>query len=195
MARRYPILSLAAILGAMGLLFLAQGMWIPAKAAVAQVLLRQAWADTLAGEGKARPWPWADTWPVARLVVPEHGVNLVILAGANGGSLAFAPAHMDGTAIPGSLGTSLVAGHRDTHFEFLRRLRLEDRLVIETPAGESLAYEVINLSIVDTRAPLATHTHPTGRSLVLVTCYPFETLVPGGPLRYVVTAAEVGAEE
>jgi sortase A len=27
-----------------------------------------------------------------------------------------------------------------------------------------------------------------GRTLVLVTCYPFEAVMPGGPMRYVVTA-------
>ncbi|HEU4579859.1 MAG TPA: hypothetical protein VFS67_16480, partial [Polyangiaceae bacterium] len=30
-----------------------------------QVLLRRAWAAARAGDEHARPWPWADTWPVA----------------------------------------------------------------------------------------------------------------------------------
>jgi sortase A len=32
------------------------------------------------------------------------------------------------------------------------------------------------------------------KQLVLVTCYPFDTIVPGGPLRYVVTAGLEDAE-
>ncbi len=33
-----------------------------------------------------------------------------------------------------------------------------------------------------------------GSALVLVTCYPFDALRPGGPLRYVVTARAVLSE-
>ncbi len=193
MARRHPVLSVAAVLGATGLCLAAEGFWIPAKAAVAQVLLRHAWVDARSGVDRARPWPWADTWPVARLVASEHEVDLVVLAGANGGSLAFAPGHMNGTALPGSEGTALIAGHRDTHFEFLRRLRLGDRIEVETPNGDSIPYEVNDLSIVDTRLPLVLEMAgaPFERNLLLVTCYPFDTPVPGGPLRYVITAVAV----
>ena len=59
---------------------LALGAWIPVKAALAQVLLEQAWRRTLAGEVRARPWPWADTWPVAALEV--GGERLIVLADA-----------------------------------------------------------------------------------------------------------------
>ena len=29
-----------------------------------------------------KPWPWADTWPVARLVVPSLGIDQIVLEGA-----------------------------------------------------------------------------------------------------------------
>ena len=50
---------------------LAVGLWIPFKALVAQELLELAWAESQARQQETRPWPWADTWPVARLMVPE----------------------------------------------------------------------------------------------------------------------------
>ena len=35
------------------------------------------------------------------------------------------------------------------------------------------------------------NTEQSGQTLVLVTCYPFDAVIAGGPLRYVVTAKEV----
>ena len=42
------------------------GLWIPLKAVIAQELLEMAWAESQARQTDSRPWPWADTWPVAR---------------------------------------------------------------------------------------------------------------------------------
>ena len=81
----------ARILFVLGVLCLGQASWIHAKALVAQVLLRRAWAETQRGAQTARPWPWADTWPVARLRSEQHGVDLIVLEGATGEATAFAP--------------------------------------------------------------------------------------------------------
>ena len=53
-------------------------MRINAKAARVQVLLEDAWERTRKGEAKVRPWPWADTWPVARLRVPRLDVSVIV---------------------------------------------------------------------------------------------------------------------
>jgi hypothetical protein len=65
--------------------------------------------DTLSGGETVKPWPWADTWPIARLSAPRHGVDLFVLAGATGRTLAFGPGHVDGTARPGRPGCSHVS--------------------------------------------------------------------------------------
>src|SRR5688500_11563212 len=62
---RLAIVALAAI----GVWQLANGAYIHAKAWLAQRLIASAWARTLEGEREVKPWPWADTWPVARLKV------------------------------------------------------------------------------------------------------------------------------
>ena len=77
---------------------LAAGFWLPAKAELAQHLLNRAWNRTTEGDAAAKPWPWADTHPVARLALPGSGEPLTVLAGASGRNLAFAPALMDGSA-------------------------------------------------------------------------------------------------
>lgn len=175
------------VLAAVGGLLLLQGTWIPAKAALAQVLLERAWARTRAGAPAPRPWPWADTTPLARLEVPARGVTRVVLAGATGRVLAFGPGHLAGSARPGTRGNSVLAGHRDTHFAFLRDLAPGDRITVERADGGRMDYTVVRGAVVHERdpGPLA----PTGPTrLTLITCFPFDTPVPGGPLRWVVTA-------
>lgn len=70
-----------------------RGAWIQAKAVLAQVLIAQAWSRTLNGEAKVKPWPWADTWPVAKLAVPRLGLEYYVLEGADGSAIAFGPGH------------------------------------------------------------------------------------------------------
>jgi len=166
---------------------LAIGAWIPAKAALAQVLLERAWQQTKEGGKRVRPWPWADTWPVARLMVPRLGATWIVLSGASGRTLAFGPGHTDGSALPGELGAAIVSGHRDTHFARLRELQVDDELVIERPDGATVRYRVDDLRVADSRSDRL-RDPGVGRSLVLVTCWPFDALSAGGPLRFVATA-------
>ena len=72
--------SRLAILAALcGAALLLQGVWIPAKAALAQILLERAWQRTRAGETAVVPWSWADTWPIARLEVPGRELRTHVL--------------------------------------------------------------------------------------------------------------------
>jgi len=190
---RLASLAVAAGLLGFGLWQLGGAAWIHGKAALAQVLLEQAWAARLDGakEKETRPWPWADSAPVARLGVPRLGIDQIVLAGASGRTLAFGPAHLAGTAPPGELGHSIVSGHRDTHFAFLRDLKPGDSVEIQRADGEVVHYRVTSREIVDARTVRFTDT-PERSVASLVTCYPFEAVTANGPLRYVVTAEAVG---
>ena len=77
-----------------------EGLWIYAKAKLAQLLLEISWRSALAGE-QLRPWPWADTRAIARLTIERGGATIIVLAGASGRTMAFGPGHLDGTAMPG----------------------------------------------------------------------------------------------
>lgn len=159
---------------------------IYAKAALAQVLLHGAWLEARAGKAEPRPWPWADMWPIARLQSPAHGVDLIVLEGATGSTTAFAPGHIIGTASPGADGNVGIAAHRDTHFAFLEQVTVGEELRLELPDGRERAFQVESMQVVHQRdtSSLAAE----GARLTLVTCFPFRTPVPGGPLRYVVQA-------
>lgn len=186
--RPSPLLRAATVIAlAAGLWHLGQAGYIQAKAQLAQVLIRQAWDRTLAGETAAKPWPWADTWPVARVRVPGHDQELFILAGANGRSIAFGPGHVFGTAEPGQAGNSVIGGHRDTHLRFLKDLRVGETVLVERRDGRRLSYRIADARVVDKRATGVLAQDGPDR-LTLVTCWPFDALRAGGPERYVVTA-------
>lgn len=187
--RRIAFATALALLG-LGLWQVGEGLYIHAKAALAQTLLQSAWQRTLAGEARVKPWPWADTWPVARLSVPGRDIDLIVLAGATGRTLAFGPGHLRGSAAPGAPGMSIVTGHRDTHFRFLEELRFGDELLIEESDGARQRFRVTSTRIADYRRP-GIRLDGLDPALTLVTCYPFDAVVPGGPLRYLVGAEAV----
>ena len=174
---------------AAGTALVASALYIPAKAALAQVLLERAWARTQAGESGVRPWPWADISPVAVLEVPRLGERSIVLEGASGQAMAFGPGHMVNTPSIGARGTAVIAAHRDTQFNYLRDVKDGDRIVVETADGERSAFRVVETRVVraDASGLDPTDGGPTGARLALVTCYPFDGVLRG-PLRYVVLA-------
>jgi len=184
--RRIVIGALVAI----GAVQLGSGLYIHAKAWLAQALIAKSWASTLDGAREVRPWPWADTWPAARLKVPSVAADLYVLADASGRSLAFGPGFLSGSAQPGMNGNTIIAAHRDTHFRFLRDVAIGAAVELQTPDGRLHRYRVVDAQIMDVRFDrLAVETdRPT---LSLVTCYPFDAVVPGGPLRYVAVAEKL----
>ncbi|MGB8276232.1 MAG: class D sortase, partial [Alphaproteobacteria bacterium] len=118
---------------------------------------------------------------------PRLNVDRIVLAGGSGRTLAFGPGHVDGSAPPGGAGVSVIAGHRDTHFRFLKDLVPGDRIEIEAPNGNRTSYRVAGATIADARYQTLDPADARPR-LALVTCYPFDAVWPGGPMRYVVFA-------
>jgi sortase A len=171
----------------LALALLGHGAWIFAKAELGQFLLTRAWAKARAGDPQHKPWPWADTWLIARLAVPSQRVSVLVLADASGHSLAWGPGLVAGDMAR----VAVIAGHRDTHFGFLRRLAQGDELLVETPAAPPRRYRVVDIAIVDARAAQLTLDPSDAPTLALVTCYPFDAVFSGTPWRYVVTARAV----
>ncbi|MBT8131878.1 MAG: class GN sortase [Gammaproteobacteria bacterium] len=170
-----------------GLGQLSAAAYIPAKAELAQVLLERAWRGSENKADRVRPWPWADTWPVARLRSIKHDVDLIVLEGMTGSTMAFGPAHMSASVLPGTRGNSVIGAHRDTHFDFLETVRIGDRLLVERNDGQEFWFRVSSIDVADSRngqIPLDVD----DSWLTLVTCYPFNAINPAGPLRYVVSA-------
>jgi sortase A len=186
MILRRLVSALSALLLATGIVQGIRGGWIHAKAHLAQVLLHRSWERTVEGGIGQKPWPWADTWPVARLTLPD-GVEHVVLAGASGRTLAFAPGHLDGSAVPGERGTCVIVGHRDTHFAHLDRLANGQKVELEDAKGHHSVYVVAGAAVVD-QSDTRVITIGQGSTLVLITCWPLDSPTAGGRFRYVVWA-------
>jgi len=185
------MIAVGLCIGLLGLGWFSQGVYIQAKAILAQQLLKSAWQQTLAGHAQVKPWAWADTWPVARLSMPSRQVDLIVLEGASGSSLAFAPGHLQGTPAPGDRGYSIISAHRDTHFTFLRHVKSGEILHLQSPTGDTRTFQVTAIEVVD-EANASIPVHGSVRGIILVTCYPFDSLGAGSSQRYLVYAVETG---
>jgi sortase A len=189
--RRSHVAMLAAIvLGIAGLALSAQGLWMHAKARLAQLLLERAFAQTMATGADTKPWSWADTWPIARIEVPRLKANAIVLNGSSGQALAFGPGHLENTPHAGSPGTAVYSAHRDTHFRFLKDVTKGDEIVVTLRTGDTHRFRVTHTTVVrwDQSAidPFA-----DGRHLVLATCWPLDAKF-SGPMRYLVHAERFG---
>lgn len=167
--------------------------WIQGKATVAQWLIRHSWSVATAGQEAVTPWPGADHRVVARLQIPALDADYFVLDQDSGAALAFGPGlsrRMSGTSATGADASDVrvISGHRDTHFRFLPQL--EPGMVIRFQGVNDRggrSYTVDRSVVVDSRNGLLPL--PAAGGLVLITCYPFDSAVPGGPLRFVVIAS------
>jgi sortase A len=187
---RLAVATLAMGLAAFGVWQVAEGSWIHAKALLAQHLIARSWSEARASGLPRRPWPGADMRPVARLTMPGHGVDLFVLDGVSSRALAFGPAHVGGTAAPGTWGNTVIVAHRDTHFAFLRNVAPDDEIDIEGARGPAARYRVREVAVVDQGESRLLDAADSAQ-LTLITCYPFDAVLPGTRLRYVVIADRI----
>jgi len=176
----------ALVAGAAGLALLAQGLWIPAKAQLAQILLERAFERSVATGEPQKPWPWADTMPVAEVEAERLHVSEVVLAGGSGQAMAFGPAELAG--LPRDV--RVFAGHRDTHFRFMRDLRRGDTLRLDGVDGSHVHYRIVGVATMRWDR-FAYPAKPARPLLALATCYPFDAQ-EHGPLRRVAWAERIG---
>jgi sortase A len=176
---------LLAVVSFTAAVFSFDALWIPVKAELAQHLLERSWLRALEGEPDAKPWPWADTRAVAILEVPRLGIRKIVLEGSSGRNLAFGPTLVNSGRLD-QTSDRILSGHRDTHFSFLRALKTGDLLRLRT-INEIRDYRISWQEAVDSRHQSLVIDDSVDR-LTLLTCYPFEAAMAGGPMRWVVTA-------
>ncbi len=150
---------------------------------------KHAWQETFEHSGgQIKPWPWADTWPVARLQVERLGVDLIVLEGESGEVLAFGPGHLPTSSDIGTAGHAVLAGHRDTSFRFLQNLKKGDVVMIQTMDGIKSRYLVSRLEVHDSKNLYLQQRDVSFWSMI--TCYPFYNLQYRTNLRFIVSTVE-----
>jgi sortase A len=185
MIRKQHLLLACLLIASISLI--GNGVYIKAKAKVAGWMIANTWETRPKDGVPQKPWPWADTHVVARIHIPRLGISQYVMQDASGESLAFGP----GAVLP--LKESryhFIAGHRDTHFHYLDKLILGDTVEVEIYDGHQYQYQITQTNVVDTRQG-AFSIDEQSKGISLMTCWPMDSLVPGGPLRYVVSGESI----
>jgi sortase A len=180
----------ALVLALAGLVLFGQGVYIHAKALVAQILLEKAFDEAVSSGRNIKPWSWADTWPIARIEVGRLHASSIVLAGSSGQALAFGPGHVELTPDAGERGVAVYSAHRDTHFRFLGDVVIGDEIDVTRSDGNMFRYRADRTSVV--RFDNSGIDALGGEyELVLSTCWPLEAITPG-PERYLLHATLIG---
>ena len=122
---------------------------------------------------------------IGQLNIPALHLSVPITAGTDDGSLVKGVGHVDGTAVPGGLGTMALAGHRDTYLHSLKNIAQgADIAVIDLLGTHHYSVDSWEIVTPDDVDVLSTRSRP---ELVLITCYPFR-YIGTAPKRFVVHA-------
>jgi sortase A len=120
--------------------------------------------------------------PFGRISIPRIGLSAMVAEGDDDDTLRHAVGHIPGTAAPWGAGNVGLAGHRDTFFRGLSRVRLDDVIELETLRG-TFKYRVERITVVAPR-DIQVLQLPEW-DLTLVTCFPFHYVGPAQQ-RYIV---------
>jgi len=178
--------SIAALLTATGAWAVAAFLWSDTDSWLKQALLERAWKRSVAVGRHVKPWPWADAWPVARLTVPQLGIERYVLS-ASEGAPGPGARHMGGTALPGEAGNSVIGSLRGMDLAFLRDLPAYTTIEVESMDGHGHRYTVRYAQGLDPRDVWITKQEGPDR-LTLITCVPPSPRSASDPQCYVVSA-------
>jgi LPXTG-site transpeptidase (sortase) family protein len=139
-------------------------------------------ANTPPAASPSRTAPPAGT-VIGRIELPSLNLSAPLLEGTDDKTLSRGAGHIEDTAFPGEIGNVGIAGHRDTDFRPLKRVKAGDEMVVTT-ADRVYRYRVDRTFIVDPKDVYVLD--PTKEPTVtLVTCYPFQ-YIGHAPRRFIV---------
>jgi sortase A len=126
--------------------------------------------------------------PIGRLEIPRVGLSAVVMEGDDESTLNVAVGHLPDTPFPWQEGNAALAGHRDTFFRPIRRVRTGDEIRLVTPRG-TFRYRATRQVVVEPDELWVLDPSPTA-ALTLITCFPFDFVGPA-PRRFVVHAERI----
>jgi len=125
---------------------------------------------------------------LGKISIARLGISAIVAEGVDDKTLRHAVGHFPQSSFPDQPGNVALAGHRDTFFRGLSRLRVKDIVMLETARGK-FEYEVIRTAVVSpSHVEYARSSSPS--DLTLVTCFPFHYVGPA-PDRFIAQAVRI----
>lgn len=125
---------------------------------------------------------------IATLEIPRLAMCDPVFEGDDDAVLARGVGHLPDTPLPWEDGNAALAGHRDTVFRPLSRIRSGDVIAVTSARGR-YEYQVRETRVVEP-GELSVLRDTATPTLTLITCYPFRWIGPA-PNRFIVRAERV----
>lgn len=103
-----------------------------------------------------------------------NGADISVRYGVEEKTLEKSPGFLPSSALPGTEGTCAIYGHRNrNHFKALQNAELGDSITVTMADGTVYTYAITDITIYESTSAW-TLPATEGKTLVLVTCYPFQ---------------------
>ena len=174
----------------LGLFGIAKVSLMPIKAIIGQHYLEVAWQDSLKKNKLSKPWKSADFYMIGELTIPKLRISRVILNSVSGEALAWSIGRVSNVGPSSSRGPIILAGHRDSHMQFMSKLNIGDKIELVMSDGVLKLYEISQLEVTDKPELKILSNSIKSDSLILTTCWPFNAS-RSSQQRYIVVAQSI----
>lgn len=111
---------------------------------------------------------------IANLVLQSTKDVIPIVEGTRLEDLKLGVGYYQQSSLPGERGNCIILGHRETFFNNLGELKINDEITIEAP-NKDFTYRVIDTLIVDWNdKQIFKQTDNNKSQVILITCYPIK---------------------
>jgi sortase A len=125
--------------------------------------------------------------PVSRLLIPDIGLDEIVVEGVGPIELNAGPGHFPGSVLPGEEGNAIISAHRDRHFRRMGEVDVGTRIQTETRLGRT-EWVVMERRVVLRDTPALFR--ESEATLTLTTCWPLRYFGPA-PDRLIIVAKRV----
>ena len=179
--------ALGCCLVVFGLIGIAKASMQPIKAIIGQHYLEVAWKESLKANKLSKPWRSADFYMIGELTVPKLKISRVILNSASGEAMAWGIGRVSNAQSSSKSKPIILAGHRDSHMKFMSKLNIGDKIELIMSDRVLKTFIIYKTDITKKPELVMSAFNSENESLILTTCWPFNSQKPGTE-RYIVTA-------
>ena len=131
----------------LGIFGIAKASFMPIKAIIGQHYLEAAWQESLKNNRLSKPWKSADFYMIGELKVPRLKISRVILNSVSGEAMAWGIGRVDNINKRQTKRPIILAGHRDSHMQFMSKLNVGDKIELMMTDGVSKTFTISKVDI------------------------------------------------